>query len=101
MVVLTDKALVNLALEEAAVHAGHAVLVQSDDDGALIMILGAGNTKGKYHCTIDLLFDWFGLVCFANKAKIVSCHTAESKPVKQEVNGTVILPPLVFPAWGI
>ncbi len=22
---------------------------------------------GKYHCTVDLLFDWFGLVCFANK----------------------------------
>ncbi len=21
---------------------------------------------GKYHCTVDLLFDWFGLVCFAN-----------------------------------
>ena len=32
------------------------------------------------------------------KAKIVSCHTADSKPVKQEVNGTLILPPLVFPA---
>jgi hypothetical protein len=32
------------------------------------------------------------------KTKIVSCHTADSKPVKQEVNGTVILPPLVFPA---
>jgi len=31
------------------------------------------------------------------KSKIVSCHTADSKPVKQEVNGTVILPPLVFP----
>jgi hypothetical protein len=31
------------------------------------------------------------------KTKIVSCHTADSKPVKQEVNGTVILPPLVFP----
>ncbi len=27
-----------------------------------------------------------------------SCHTANSKPVKQEVNSTVILPPLVFPA---
>jgi hypothetical protein len=27
------------------------------------------------------------------KTKIVSCHTADSKPVKQEVNGTVILPP--------
>jgi hypothetical protein len=31
------------------------------------------------------------------KTKIVSCHTADSKPVKQEVNGIVILPPLVFP----
>jgi len=29
---------------------------------------------------------------------IYGCHTADSKPVKQEVNGTVILPPLVFPA---
>ncbi len=25
---------------------------------------------GKYQCTDDLLFDWFGLVCFANKNKI-------------------------------
>jgi len=32
------------------------------------------------------------------KTKIVSSHTADSKPVKQEVNGRVILPPLVFPA---
>ncbi len=31
------------------------------------------------------------------KIKIVSSHTADSKPVKQEVNSTVILPPLVFP----
>ncbi len=32
-----------------------------------------GNTKrGKYHCTVDLLFDWFGLVCFANKNKNLS-----------------------------
>jgi len=28
-----------------------------------------GILKGKYHCTVDLLFDWFGLVCFANKNK--------------------------------
>ncbi len=34
------------------------------------------------------------------KTKIVSCHTADSKPVKQEVNSTVILPPLVFPVEG-
>jgi hypothetical protein len=34
------------------------------------------------------------------KTKIVICHTADSKPVKQEVNGTVILPPSVFPgSW--
>jgi hypothetical protein len=26
--------------------------------------------RGKYHYMIDLLFDWFGLVCFANKNKI-------------------------------
>ncbi len=30
------------------------------------------------------------------KTKIVSCHPADSKPVKQEVDSTVILPPLVF-----
>jgi hypothetical protein len=29
-----------------------------------------GIIKGKYHCTIDLLYDWFRLVCFANKNKI-------------------------------
>jgi hypothetical protein len=32
------------------------------------------------------------------KTKIVSCHTADSKPVEQEVNSTKILTPLVFPA---
>jgi hypothetical protein len=35
------------------------------------------------------------------KTKIISCLTANSKPVKQEVNGTVILPPLVFPGLGL
>jgi len=45
---------------------------------------------------------WFGLVCLAyrNKKKF-SCHTADSKPVKQEVNSTVILPPLVFPGLTV
>ncbi len=58
---------------------------------------------GKYHCTADLLFDLFGLACFANKNKTVICHTANSKPVKLEVNCTVtvILPPLVFPAYSM
>jgi hypothetical protein len=31
------------------------------------------------------------------KTKIVSCHAADSKPVKLEVKGTVRLPTLVFP----
>jgi hypothetical protein len=31
------------------------------------------------------------------KTKIVSCHTADSNLIKQEVNSTVILPPLLFP----
>jgi hypothetical protein len=31
------------------------------------------------------------------KTKIVSCHTADSKPAKQEVNGTKILPHLELP----
>jgi hypothetical protein len=27
----------------------------------------AGNTKGgKYHCTVDLLFDWFGISCITS-----------------------------------
>ncbi len=34
------------------------------------------------------------------KIKIVSCHSADSKPVKQEVNSTVILPPLAFPDYN-
>jgi hypothetical protein len=28
--------------------------------------------RGKYHSTVDLLFDWFGLVCIANKNKKLS-----------------------------
>ncbi len=32
------------------------------------------------------------------KTKIVNSHAADTKPVKQEVNSTMILPPLVFPA---
>ncbi len=31
----------------------------------------------------------------------MSCRTADFKPVKQEDNGTVILPPLVFPDFTI
>jgi hypothetical protein len=58
----------------------------------------AGNPKGE-SITVLLTsrltgFDWSVLQI---TTKIVSYHTADSKPVKLEVNSTVILPPLVFP----
>ena len=65
---------------------------------SLSLSLTPGNTKGGSinvsctSCLIDLEYSVLQI-----KTKIVSCHTADSKPVKQEVNGTVILPRLVFP----
>jgi hypothetical protein len=60
--------------------------------------MNPGNTKGG-SITVPLTscltgLDWSVLQI---KTKIVSCHTGDSKPVKQEVNGTVVLPSLVFP----
>ncbi len=61
----------------------------------------AGNTKGE-SITVPLTSCLTGLdqSVLQIKTKIFSCHTADSKPVKQEVNSTVILPPLVFPELG-
>ncbi len=61
----------------------------------------AGNTKGG-SITVLLTSSLTGLDMSVLwiKTKIVSCHTADSKPVKQEVNGTVILLPFVFPDQG-
>jgi hypothetical protein len=65
------------------------------------LTLITGNTKGG-SITVPLTscltgLDWSVLQI---KTKIVSCLTADSKPVKQEVNCTVILPPLAFPAYN-
>ncbi len=56
-----------------------------------------GNTKGG-SITVPLTSCLTGLdlSVLQIKTKIVSRQTADSKPVKQEVNGTVIFPPLVF-----
>jgi hypothetical protein len=35
----------------------------------MTLVYNQGILRGKYHCTIDLLSDRFGLVCFANKNK--------------------------------
>jgi hypothetical protein len=63
-----------------------------------VLLAGAGNTKGL-SITVPLTSSLTGLdqSVLQIKTKVVSCHTADSKPVKQEVNGTVILPTLVFP----
>ncbi len=63
------------------------------------MILLSGNTKGG-NITVLLIYCLTGLdlSVLQIKTKIISSHTADSKPVKQEVNNTVILRPLVFPA---
>jgi hypothetical protein len=57
-----------------------------------------GNTKGG-SITVPLTSCLTGLdlSVLQIKTKIVCCRTADSKPVKQDVNGKVILPPLVFP----
>jgi hypothetical protein len=59
-----------------------------------------GNTKGG-SITIPLTSckTTLDLPVLHIKPKIVSYHAANSKPVKQEVNHTVILPPLVFLAY--
>ncbi len=65
-------------------------------------IVYPGNTKGG-SITVLLTSCLTGLdqPILQIKTNIVSSHTADSKPVKQEVNGTVILPPLVFPGLSI
>ncbi len=58
-----------------------------------------GNTKGGsiiIPLTSSCLTGWDKSV-LQIKTKLVSCHTADSKPVNQEFSGTVICPPLVFP----
>jgi hypothetical protein len=56
----------------------------------------AGSTKGG-SITVQLTSCLTGLYysVLQIKPKIVNSHTADYKPVKHEVNGTVILPPLV------
>ena len=68
------------------------------DPQSVTLKVRPGNTKGE-SITVPLTscltgLDWSVLQI---KTKIASCRAADSKPVKQEVNGTVILPPLVFP----
>ncbi len=69
---------------------------------SLLLNIMTGNTKGG-SITVPLTSCWTGLdsSVLQIKTKIVSSYTADSKPVKQEVNSTLILPPLVFPDCDI
>ncbi len=50
------------------------------------MTLSREYWRGKYHCTVDLLFDWwFGLVCFANKNK--NCQLSYSQFQTSQTGG--------------
>jgi hypothetical protein len=63
-----------------------------------VALVRPGNTKGgSINVPLTSCFTGLDWTVLQIKTKIVSCHTAASKPVKQEVNGTVILSVLVFP----
>jgi len=59
------------------------------------MIIWGGITeRGSITVLLASFLTGLGQSVLQIKTKIVSCHTADCKPVKQEVNGTMILPPL-------
>jgi hypothetical protein len=62
----------------------------------------AWNTKkGSITVTMTSCLTGLELSVLQIKTTIVSCHKADSKQVKLEVNCTVILPSLVFPGSSI
>ncbi len=78
---------------------GYSKCKQKMPGWAKMMSPGAGNTKGG-SITVPLTSCLTGLdySVLQIKTKIVSGHRADSKPVKQEVNGTVI--PFSIPCLG-
>jgi hypothetical protein len=58
----------------------------------------AGNTEWG-SITVPLI-SYLTRLDFSVLQKIVSYHTTNSKPVEQEVNSTVILPPLILPGYS-
>jgi hypothetical protein len=66
--------------------------VPSWDQVSLVTVT-AGNTKaGSITVLLTSCLNGLDKSVLQIKTKIVSCHEADSKPVKQEVNGTVIRP---------
>ncbi len=65
-------------------------------------VQATGNTKGG-SITLPLTSCLTGLKSIVCQLTIFVfiCKTDKSTPVQQEVNGTVILPPLVFPGLSL
>jgi hypothetical protein len=61
---------------------------------------GQGIVKG-YHCTVDLLFDWFGLVCFANKNKICQLSYSRFQTSQARSQQYSFTSPFSVPTQGI
>ncbi len=61
--------------------------------------VGPGNTKGGITVPLTSCLTGSKSAVWQLTIFVFMCKTDSSKPVKQEVNGTVILPPLVFPGW--
>ena len=43
-----------------------------------------GILKGKYHCTVDLLFDWFGISCMTTD---IYCFYLLNRPIQTSQKG--------------
>ncbi len=43
--------------------------------GKLSDRLGQGILRGKYHCTVDRLFDWFGIKHMTTEIFVFICKT--------------------------
>jgi hypothetical protein len=61
--------------------------------------LNQGVIKGEYHCTVDLLYDWFGTSCMTTDN---FCFYLENRLIQTSQTGgqwysDTSPPPLVFP----
>ncbi len=91
----SHKPIIYMYLQSLPLVAPLKFLPQTGDQDSSVQ---PGNNKGgSIIVPLTSCFTGLDQSVLQIKTKIVSCHTAYSKPVKQEVNGTVILPPLVNP----
>jgi hypothetical protein len=62
----------------------HPLLKMPAWDNHSSLYVGAGILKGKYHCTVDLLFDWFGISCMTTDN---FCFYLQKRPIQTSQTG--------------